>query len=138
MQNPVGAIGQDLDCLRLDPLRVVEMNCPAACVCEIGEYLAVHDGVGMGLVRRAKLNGYVVGKVRRPSSQRDRDGGFGQCGGDVVECGRCRADNRRPHLRYESGHGGGIQASAVIVSWGGGQAGLDEFNPSTINDVVVG
>jgi hypothetical protein len=66
MQNRVGAIGQDLDCLRLDSLRVVEKDFPAACVCEVGKYLPVHDGVGAGLVRRAKLNGYVVGKVRRP------------------------------------------------------------------------
>ena len=40
-------------------------------VCELGELLAVNDGVGPSLIWRAMLDGDVVGKVERPRSERD-------------------------------------------------------------------
>ena len=64
--------------LGLHVLGVVEVDIPAACVCEFGQHLAVHDGVGAGLVRRATLDGDVVGEVERPGSERHRDDRFGQ------------------------------------------------------------
>ena len=63
-----------LDRLTHHRLGVVEVDVPATSVCELGELLAIHDGVGPGLIRRATLDGDVVGEVGRPGSERDRDG----------------------------------------------------------------
>ena len=61
-------------------LGVVEVDLPVTSVRELGELLAIHDGVGPGLVRRATLDGDVVGEVGRPGSQRDREDRRGQRG----------------------------------------------------------
>jgi len=105
---------------------------------EVGEYLAIHDGVGAGLVRRAKLNGDVIGEVGRPGSQRDRYNGFRQCSGNVVECGRRGTKNRGAHLRHQLSHAGDVEAVAVVVNRGSRHTGLDELDSSTVDDLVVG
>ena len=53
----------------LHVLGVVEVDLPAAGPCLFGEHLAVHDRVGVALVRRAPLDGDVRGKVERPGSE---------------------------------------------------------------------
>ena len=56
-------------------LRVVQMNFPAAGVRELGELLAIHDGVGPSLIGRATLDGDVVGKSNgHLRSESDRTG----------------------------------------------------------------
>jgi hypothetical protein len=138
MQDVIGPIGQDPNRLRFDLLGGVEVDFPIPRMGEVGEYLAIHDGVGAGFIRRAKLNGYVIGEIRRPGSQRYRDDGFGQYGGNVVERGRCRAKNRGPHLGDERSHAGDVETVAVIVNRGRRHAGLYELDPSTVNNLVVG
>ena len=64
LQDLVGPLGQHAGRLTYHGLRVVEVDLPATGVCELGEHLAVHDRVGPGLVRRATLDGDVVGEVR--------------------------------------------------------------------------
>ena len=72
---------------------------PSRGACLFGEYLAVHDRVGVALVRRAPLDGDVCGEVERPGSERHRHDGCGQCGCELVERIGRRAHRRRPHLR---------------------------------------
>ena len=66
-------IGQDSGRLCFGLLGLVEMDFPVTSMCEVGEYVAIHDGVGAGLVRCAKLTG------------------------NDVECGRRGTKNRRAH-----------------------------------------
>ena len=49
----------------LDVLGVVEVDVPAAVACQLGEHLAVHDGVGSALVRHTTLDGDVRRGSRR-------------------------------------------------------------------------
>ena len=84
-EDLVGPLAEQVGRLRLDVLGVVAVDLPAAVVGELGEQLAVHDRVGAGLVRRAALDGDVVGEVERPEPQRDRDDGRGQRGRELVE-----------------------------------------------------
>src|SRR4029077_17190001 len=66
MQDLVRAIGQDSGRLCFGLLGLVEMDSPVTRMGEGGEYLAIHERVGGGRVRRAKLNGDVIGEVGRP------------------------------------------------------------------------
>ena len=95
-------------------------------------------GVGPGLVGRATLDGDVVGEVERPGSQRDRDDRRGQRGGELVERGRRRPDDRRPHLRDQRGRGGDVETPALVVDRRRRDAGFDQLDPPAVHDLVVG
>jgi hypothetical protein len=71
VQDLVGSPTEHSDRLTDHVLRFVEVDVPATIVCELGEHLAVHDGVGAGLVRRAALEGDVVGEspAARPGAR---------------------------------------------------------------------
>ena len=114
MQDVIGPIGQDPNRLRFDLLGVVEVNFPIPCMREVDEYLAIHDGVGAGFIRRAKLNGYVIGEIR------------GQVRSDIETLGD------------ERSHACDVETVAVTVNRGRRHAGLYELDPSTVNDLVVG
>jgi hypothetical protein len=85
VQDLVGPRGEHADHLTHHCLRVVEVDLPATSVCELGELLAIHDGVGPGLIWRATLDGDVVGEVQRPGAERDREDRGGQRGCDLIE-----------------------------------------------------
>ena len=110
----------------------------AASMGEFVEHLAIHDGIGAGLVRHAHLDGDVVGKVRRPRTQRDRLDRLRQRGGEVIEFDCRRASHRRPHLGDECSHPSDVKTATVVVNRSGGHPGLDEFDASTIDDNVAG
>ena len=107
-------IGQDSGRLCFGLLGLVEMDFPVTSMCEVGEYVAIHDGVGAGLVRCAKLTG------------------------NDVECGRRGTKNRGAHLRHQLSHAGDVEAVAVVVNRGSRHTGLDELDSSTVDDLVVG
>jgi hypothetical protein len=69
LQDLVGPLPEHPDRLTDHCLRVKHLDFPVASVCELGELLAVHDGVGPSLIRHATLDGDVVGEVERPGSQ---------------------------------------------------------------------
>jgi hypothetical protein len=73
VEDLVGALSQDSGRLTFDCLGVIEVDFPVACVRELRKHLAIHDGVGAGLIWGATLDGYVVREVHGPGSKRDRD-----------------------------------------------------------------
>lgn len=46
----MGSVAEDVRRFVLDGLGAVEVDIPAAGVCELGQHLAVHDGVGAALI----------------------------------------------------------------------------------------
>ena len=78
LQDLVCPLTQHADRLTDDFLRVVEVDFPVASVRELGQHLAIHDGVGAGFIGRAPLDGDVGGEVQWPGSERDRDDWRGQ------------------------------------------------------------
>jgi hypothetical protein len=87
VQDLVGALAQHGDRSSLHRLRVVDVDVETAGACELGQDLAIHDGVGARFVGGATLDRDVFGELRRPGSQRDRRDGPGQSGGNLVERG---------------------------------------------------
>jgi len=138
VKNLVCSVGQNRDRFRLNTFRVVQVDLPAPCTREVGEYLAIHDSVGAGLVRNAHLDGDVVGKIRGPDSHRDRLHRLRQRRGKAIQCGRSRASNRSPHLGDERTHARDVVMAAVIVNRCGRHSRLDEFDASTVDDPMVG
>src|SRR2546426_8243651 len=68
MEDLVGAMSQHPDRLSYHCVGVIEVDFPTTSECELGERLAIHDGVGAGLIRRATLDGNVIREVGRPRS----------------------------------------------------------------------
>ena len=68
-EDLVGPVAENPGRLTHDCLRVVDVDFPATGVRDLGQLLAVHDGVGPRLVWRATLDGDVVGEVERPGSK---------------------------------------------------------------------
>ena len=137
LQDLVGALSQHADRLTHHCLRVIEVDFPATSVCELGELLAIHDGVGPGLVWRASLDGDVVGEVERPGSERDREDRRGQRGCDLVECSRRRPNDGRSHLRDQRSRRGDIETPALVVNRCRRHAGFDQLDPPAVHDLVV-
>ena len=104
----------------------------------LGQHLAVHDGVGAGLVGHATLHGDVLGEVERPGSERHRDDRCGHRGGEFVQCSRRRAHRRRPHLRDQRRRGIVVERLAFVVDRRGRHAGFDQLDPPAVHDLVVG
>ena len=69
LEDLVGLVSQQPDRLIYHGLSVIEVDFPATSVGDLGECLAIHDGVGAGLIRRATLDGNVLGELGRPRSQ---------------------------------------------------------------------
>jgi hypothetical protein len=113
------------------------VDLPVTRECELAELLAVHDRVGSGLVGRATLHGDVVGEVRRPGAQGDRDDRRGQRACDLVECGRRRPNDGRSHLGDERSRGGDIETPALVVNRCRRHARFDELDPPPVGHRVV-
>jgi hypothetical protein len=75
-----GALTEPAEGLIDDCLGVIQVDFPATSVGELGELLAIHDGVGAGLIGRATLDGDVVREVEWPGPKRDRQDRRGQRG----------------------------------------------------------
>src|SRR5689334_1277735 len=60
VEHVAGSRTEDPGRLRLDGLRIEEVNLPAALMSTLGEHLAVHDRVGPRGIRLAALDGDVV------------------------------------------------------------------------------
>src|SRR2546426_9597090 len=76
MEDLVGPMSQHPDRLSYHCVGVIEVDFPTASECELGERLAIHDGVGAGLIRRAAVGGHV-----RRGGGGARAGGGGPDGG---------------------------------------------------------
>ena len=137
VQDLVGPLSQHADRLTFHLLRVVEVDFPVTSVRELGEHLAIHDRVGAGLIWRATLDGDVVGEVRRPGSERDRDDRRGQRGCDLVERSRRRPNDRRSHLCDQRSRGGDIETPTLVVNRCRRHAGFDQLDPPAVHDLVV-
>jgi hypothetical protein len=118
-------------------LRVIPVDLPATSVGELGELLAVHDRVGPGLVGWATLDGDVLGEVKGPGPQRNRVDRHEQRGRELVKRSRRHPPDRCSHLRDQSGSGGHIQASALIVDGSRRHAGFDQLDPPTVHHRMV-
>ena len=71
-------------------LGVIQVDVPATCVSEFGELLAIHDGVGPGLIGHPTLDSDVVGEVERPGPKRDRQDRRGERGRELVDAADAR------------------------------------------------
>ena len=69
MEDLVGPMSQHPDGLSDHCVGVIEVDFPTTSECDLGERLAIHDGVGAGLIRSATLDDNVIGKVGRPRSE---------------------------------------------------------------------
>ena len=77
-EDLVGTLSQHPDRPTYYIPRVVEVDLPVTSMRDIGEYVAIDDGVGASLIWHPTLDGDVVGEVRRSDSQRDRHDRLGQ------------------------------------------------------------
>ena len=84
-QDLVGPLAEDDEGLALNIRGVIEVDGPAARARELGQHLAVHDGVGAALVGRTASEGDVRGEVEWPGTQRHRHDRFGQCGREPAQ-----------------------------------------------------
>ena len=122
------------------------MDRPVARLPELGEHLAIHDGVGAAFVWDAPLDRDILREVVGPGVERHRDDRFGQVGLELVKFSRSRADGGRSHLRDQRGKGiivGSVRRPMQLVRptrvmdrccW---QARFDQFDSSTVDDLVV-
>jgi hypothetical protein len=115
VQDLVGLASQPADRLIDDVLGAIEVDVPIASMGQLGENLAIHDGVGPGLVGDATLDGDVGGEVERPFPQRDRRDRLGKRGRDLVKRSGRGPNDRRPHLGDERDRGGEVEVPALVV-----------------------
>ena len=138
VKHIAGSFTEDSGRLRLDVLRVEEVNLPATHVSTLREHLAVHDRVGPGLVRRAALDDDVVWEVERPGSQRHRDDRSGQRGGELLQRSRCCPQHRRPDLRDHPRGVVVIERLGFVFDRCRRHTGFDQLDPPAIHDDVPG
>ena len=137
-EHVAGSRTEDPGRLRLDGLRVEEVNLPAALIGTLGEHLAVHDRVCPGRIRLAALDGDVVRKVERPGPQRHRDERSGQRGGKLIQRRRCRPQRRRPNLRDHARGSAIPKGLGFMFDRRRRHAGLDQLDPPAIHNLMAG
>ena len=119
---------------------VIEVDGPAARACELGQHLAVHDGVGAALVGRTALEGDVRGEVGRPGTQRHRHDRFGQL---RRRAGPAKPTPPEPPTPRTFATSAAMAASSsslpsLVVDRRGRHAGFDQLDPPAVHDPVVG
>ncbi len=137
-EHLVGSSTEEARCLALHILGVIEMDVPTACAGTLSQHPPVHDGVGTGFVGCATLDGDVVGKVERPSSQRHRDNRLRHRCCELVQRSRRRSHRGRSHLRHERRCSSVVERLALVVDRCRRHAGFDQLDPLAVHDLVVG
>jgi hypothetical protein len=137
---------QDTSRFSLDVLGVVDVDAPAASAPDLGQRLAIHDRVGSAFVGRAALDCDRLWKVGRPGPNRHRDDRSGKRGRKFVERRRRRAFDRRSYVGHQRRERIVVEGlcraveemgSAHVMDRCRGQAGFDQLDPPTVNDLVI-
>jgi hypothetical protein len=148
VEDLVCLLTEHTGCFSLDALGVVEMDGPPASTGGFRQDFAVHDRIGTALVRGATQDGDVLGEVGRPASDRQRGDGRRGRRGDLVERTRGGPDGGRSYARHQRskcvvterlGRRSMEEVRAsFVMDRGSGETPLNQLDPPTVHDVVVG
>jgi len=146
VQHLVRPLAQDASRLGLDVAGVEEVDVPTSVVGEVGQHLAVHDGVGAALVGTCRCTAMVSGKSAGQARSDSERIGSGNAAASSSSAADVRPDRRRAHVGHQRGERDvveGVRApveqvrATLMVDRRGRQIRLEQLDPPTVDDCVV-